>query len=207
MKIFKRISKHQTELKELPKNAKRTIIAVVWGFILMPFLMVLLFLSFTPEENLPSIDELEDPRSNEASIVFSVNRDTLGKYFKANRTKVNYNELSPHLINALISTEDERFRNHSGIDAKALMRAISGVVSGGYKGGTSTITQQLSKMMFHKRSKSKWERVKQKRAEWIIATRLEKRYTKEEIISMYFNEFDFFFDPAACRWGFSFGAR
>ena len=176
---------------ELSKRNKWYIVSIVWAFPIFVFLSLYLFISFTPESDLPSIDELEDPRSNEASIVFSVNKDTLGKYFISNRTKVDYKDLSPHLVNALISTEDERFIDHAGIDARALMRAVSGLAFGSYKGGASTITQQLSKMMFHERSKSKWGRIKQKRAEWIIAARLEKRYTKNEIITMYFNKFDF----------------
>jgi len=178
-------------LQELSKNNKKYILAIVWLAPVSIFLFLFLFISFTPESDLPSIDELEDPRSNEASIVFSVNKDTIGKYYISNRTKVDYKDLSPHLIHALIATEDERFREHSGIDARALFRAMSGLALGGYKGGASTVTQQLSKMMFHERSISKWGRIKQKRAEWIIATRLEKRYTKNEIIAMYFNKFDF----------------
>ena len=181
LNFFIKKNKKKMPSLDVSKKAKRIIIAILWCISVLPIFFLLLFISFTPEKELPSIDELEDPRSNEASIVFSVNMDTLGKYFVSNRTKVGYKDLSPHLVNALISTEDERFREHSGVDAKALLRAVSGLVLGGYKGGASTITQQLSKMMFHERSKSKWGRIKQKRAEWIIAARLEKRYTKNEI--------------------------
>ncbi len=191
LNFFIKKNKKKMPSLDVSKKAKRIIIAILWCISVLPIFFLLLFISFTPEKELPSIDELEDPRSNEASIVFSVNMDTLGKYFVSNRTKVGYKDLSPHLVNALISTEDERFREHSGVDAKALLRAVSGLVLGGYKGGASTITQQLSKMMFHERSKSKWGRIKQKRAEWIIAARLEKRYTKNEIMAMYFNKFDF----------------
>ena len=178
-------------MQQLSKKVKKIIIAIIWAIVLIPCAAIFLVFVFTPEDKLPSIDELENPRSNEASTVYSADGTQIGSYYIANRTKVNYHDLSDHLISALISTEDVRFNEHSGVDGKALLRAISGVIVGKNKGGASTITQQLSKMMFHNRPKSKWKRIRQKFSEWIISTRLEKRYTKEEIIAMYFNEFDF----------------
>ena len=105
-----------------------------------------------------------------------------------NRRKVRYDEISKHTIDALIATEDERFYKHSGIDYKSTLRAI---IFMGSRGGGSTLTQQLAKMLFSKRPKSKIQRVTQKLREWVIATRLEQRYTKDEIITMYLNKFDF----------------
>ena len=175
----------------ISRKFKKRLVLFLWSSFLAPLILIALILVFISESSLPSIDELENPRSNEASAVYSSDGKQIGSFYLSNRTKVNYNDLSPHLIDALVSTEDIRFYNHSGVDGKALMRAIFGVFVGKNKGGASTITQQLSKMMFHERPKSKIKRVQQKFAEWIIASRLEKRYTKQEIIAMYFNEFDF----------------
>ena len=185
------MAKKQTDSTIVSKKVKKRSILLLWSLFISPFFVIVIIMLFISESSLPSIDELENPRSNEASAVYSSDGNQIGSFYISNRTKVNYNDLSPHLIDALISTEDVRFRDHSGVDVKALTRAVFGVFIGKNKGGASTITQQLSKMMFHERPKSKFKRVLQKFAEWIIASRLEKRYTKEEIISMYFNEFDF----------------
>ena len=139
-------------------------------------------------DDLPTFEQLENPKSNLATEVFTADGKILGKYFYQNRVNINYNNLSPHLINALIATEDERYLKHSGIDLKGLLRAI---INLGKSGGASTITQQLAKMLFSEAPKSKIDRIKQKLQEWIIAAQLEKSYTKQEIIAMYFNRFDF----------------
>lgn len=142
--------------------------------------------------DLPDFQELEDPKTNLATEIFSSDHEILGKYFYENRTHVEYENLSPHLINALVATEDERFFNHSGIDFIALIRVLKGVITGNANlGGGSTITQQLAKMFFSKKPSSKIERIKQKFKEWIIAVRIERQYSKREIISMYLNRFDF----------------
>ena len=117
---------------------------------------------YRSEESLPSIDQLENPRSDEASLVYSSDGEILGSFYVANRTKVDFDELSPYLLDALVSTEDERYFHHSGIDGEALARAIGKGLVGMNGGGGSTITQQLAKMMFHKRPKTKWERIDQK---------------------------------------------
>ncbi len=185
------MAKKQTDSTIVSKKVKNRTILLLWSLFISPFFVIAIIMLFISESSLPSIDELENPRSNEASAVYSSDGNQIGSFYISNRTKVDYNDLSPHLVDALISTEDVRFRDHYGVDVKALTRAVFGVFIGKNKGGASTITQQLSKMMFHERPKSKLKRVLQKFAEWIIASRLEKRYTKEEIISMYFNEFDF----------------
>ena len=115
----------------------------------------------------------------------------IGKYFFENRSRASYNEIPQNLITALIATEDVRFREHSGIDGRALLRAIFGAVTGkSSSGGASTITQQLAKMLFTEKPSSGIDRVMQKLKEWIIAAQLEKRYTKDEILAMYLNRFD-----------------
>jgi len=139
---------------------------------------------------MPTFEELEkEIPTNLATQIISSDGQVMGTFFKENRTNVRYNQISPYVINALISTEDERFYNHSGIDFKSTFRAA---IFLGKKGGASTITQQLAKMLFSPQSSaSKLDRIKQKCREWIIAIRLEKNYTKEEIITMYLNKFDF----------------
>ena len=142
---------------------------------------------------LPSFEELENPQQNLATEIYTCDDVLLGKFFFENRSPVTFDELSPNLVNALISTEDERFREHSAIDAKSLARAIVGALTGQSAGGGSTITQQLSKMLFTNVSRSKIERVKQKFKEWVISVRLERNFTKDEILTMYFNKFDFLY--------------
>lgn len=138
---------------------------------------------------LPDETALENPEKNLATGIISSDGMTIGKFYKENRTPVTYEELSPHLIEALIATEDVRFYKHSGIDARGTLRAI---LTMGSKGGASTITQQLAKLYFTDNvSQNTLQRVIQKIKEWIIAIRLERRYTKEEILTMYFNEYDF----------------
>lgn len=136
---------------------------------------------------LPSTEELENPKSNLASVIYSSDRKILGQYFTENRVNIRYDELSPFLVDALIATEDERYREHSGIDPRGTARAVAYM---GGKGGASTITQQLAKMLFHKREGG-IKRLFQKLQEWVISAKLERAYTKDEIVTMYFNKFDF----------------
>ncbi len=166
----------------------------LWGFILSPFLILFSLVqltSFGIFGDLPTFIQLENPKNNLATEIISEDGVVLGKYFFENRSRATYNELPPNLIQALIATEDIRFREHSGIDGKALLRAIFGAVIGKRSsGGASTITQQLAKMLFTDQPSSGFERVMQKLKEWIIAAKLEKRYTKDEILTMYLNRFD-----------------
>lgn len=153
---------------------------------------------------LPSFEELENPQQNLATEIYASDGVLLGKFFYENRSPVSYDQLSPNLVNALIATEDERFREHSAIDAKSLARAISGALTGRSAGGGSTITQQLSKMLFTDISYERGsgivykvkrivERVMQKFKEWVISVRLERNFTKDEILTMYLNKFDFLY--------------
>ena len=140
---------------------------------------------------LPSFDELENPNSNLSSEIYSADTVLLGKYYIDNRSNVSYDELPSYLVNALIANEDERFYEHSGID---LWRSVSAVVGLGSRGGGSTITQQLAKNMFHNKAKNIVQRIMQKAKEYVISVMLERRYTKEEIITMYFNTFDYLYN-------------
>ena len=139
---------------------------------------------------MPELEVLENPKTNLASEVISSDGKTLGKYyFNDNRTPVTFDELPVHLVDALIATEDVRFYNHSGIDFK---RTIAAIIKMGKDGGGSTITQQLAKQLFTgEGSRDFTERVFQKVKEYIIAVRLERHYTKDEIIAQYLNIYDF----------------
>ena len=149
---------------------------------------------------IPSFRELEDPNSALASEVLAGNNEVLGRYFIENRVPVTYEQLSPHLVNALISTEDERFRQHCGIDAEAVARVIfrTLLMSDQSSGGGSTITQQLAKNLYSDRDFRGMGKVRKtlmlvymKLREWITAVKLERSYTKEEILAMYLNQFNF----------------
>ncbi|MBI35168.1 MAG: hypothetical protein CMP67_07380 [Flavobacteriales bacterium] len=146
---------------------------------------------------LPSFQQLENPKTLLATRLLSSDGKELGTIFKENRSLAEYDELSSFLEDALVSTEDERFYGHSGIDGRSLARAV---IKGGSSGGGSTISQQLAKMLFtEKVVKNKWERAKQKLKEWVVAVQLEKQYTKEEIITKYFNTLDFVNNAAGIK--------
>ena len=162
-----------------------------WGIVLGGFgFLVLLFLfaSWGWLGALPTFEELENPETNLATEVISIDGKTIGKYATENRTPIHYNELPINLVNALVATEDERFYEHSGIDFRGTARAVLKPGSG----GASTITQQLAKMLFTGRASSNiFLRIGQKMKEWVVATKLERQYTKQEIIAMYLNKYDF----------------
>tara|TARA_R110002012_G_scaffold283090_2_gene473104 strand:- start:51136 stop:53472 length:2337 start_codon:yes stop_codon:yes gene_type:complete len=153
--------------------------------------VVLLFLlaSWGVFGELPDYTVLENPKTNLATEIISSDAKTLGKfYFNDNRTPVSFDELPQHLVDALIATEDARHYDHSGIDARGTLRAL---VYLGSKGGASTISQQLARQLFVGVRSKGLDKYTQKVKEWIIATKLERQYTKEEIIAMYFNIYDF----------------
>jgi len=159
------------------------------GSILFVFLLFLLA-SWGAFGSMPSFDELENPDSNLATEIIGSDGVTLGKFYRENRTPVKFSDLPQHLVDALVATEDERFYSHSGIDARGTLRAVLKLGKGG---GASTISQQLAKNLFHgsEGSKNIFKRVIQKIKEWIIAVKLERQYTKEEIIAHYLNTVDF----------------
>ena len=177
---------------------RKTFVRILWG--LLCAIVVFLAIAFTSiwfgwVGYMPDIADLQNPISRYASQVYSVDGKILGTYNmnRENRIHVDYDNLSPYLVEALIATEDERFYEHSGIDFIALTRAVvkRGMLGQKSAGGGSTITQQLAKQLYSSTAKSTLERVMQKPIEWVIAVKLERFYTKEEIITMYLNYFDF----------------
>ena len=186
------MKKQQTQFKKYIKW--------FWGIFLGGFAFVfLLFIiaALGGFGSLPSFQDLENPQSNLATEVISADGVTIGKYAKENRTPIKFKEIPQNLVQALIATEDERFYEHSGIDFRGTARAVVKLGSGG---GASTITQQLAKNLFTKNASSnKIKRVLQKLKEWVVAIKLERQYTKEEIISMYLNTQDFIFNAVGIR--------
>ena len=176
----------------------KKVVTILWIFIaLIALACVVIFFSIAKGwiGYMPPVEDLENPNYKFATEVFSDDGKVLGtySYSKENRVYVGYQDLSPHVINALIATEDVRFSEHSGIDAKALFRAVvkRGILMQKNAGGGSTITQQLSKQLYSPSADNVMERLFQKPIEWVIAVKLERYYTKEEILTMYLNKFDF----------------
>ncbi len=162
------------------------VFALVIGLLVFTFLLA----SWGAFGSMPKFEELENPEKNLATQIISSDGKIIGTFFNENRTPVTFEDIPEHLIQALVATEDERYFEHSGIDAKGTLRAFA---FAGSKGGASTITQQLSKLLFTGGSQNLVKRILQKIKEWVIAARLERQYTKEEIITMYLNKFDFLF--------------
>ena len=160
-------------------------------FIAFVFLLFF-FISLGLFGKMPSFEDLENPKSNLATEIISSDNKVLGKYFIENRSNIHYQDLSTNVINALIATEDIRFEKHSGVDVKAVFRMFFGVFTGMSKGGASTITQQLAKNLFpRKKNPSKISLAITKLKEWVTAIKLERNYSKEEILAMYLNTVDF----------------
>lgn len=195
------------------KQHKRATI-IYWLGATFPLYFIACLLLFQSEDDLPPVAMLDNPPELLASVIYADDGETeLGRYWKINRTSIEYKAISSHVTDALIATEDERFHEHAGVDARALGRAI---VNAGGAGGASTITQQLAKQLFTLQIREReefarangievkdeprgkigrmWGRLNEKARENIIATRLEQRFTKEEIITMYLNQFDFLYN-------------
>ena len=187
-------------MKKKAATSFKKYIILFWGIVLGGTLtiMTLFFIaSIDGFGALPTFEELENPQSNLATEVISADGVTIGKYAKENRTPIKYKELPQNLIDALVATEDERFFEHTGIDFKGTARAI---VKLGKDGGASTITQQLAKNLFTKRaSRNIFKRIGQKMKEWVVSVKLERQYTKQEIIAMYLNTQDFIFNAVGIR--------
>lgn len=173
-------------------------VRILWRVFLFGFgavLLVLLLANFGVFGKMPSLEELENPEADLASEVISADGVLMGKYYKENRSEVKYSDISPNVFNALVATEDERFFDHSGIDAQALARSVFTL---GTQGGGSTITQQLAKMILHQGHGNIVKRGIDKIKEWIIAVKLERNFTKEEILTLYLNR---------APWGNVYGIR
>ncbi|RAU83699.1 penicillin-binding protein 1A [Pontibacter arcticus] len=196
----------EQEIEQAPKKSiYKRITGFIWKFFFLGFAAVLLYL-FSVDNNLlylfgssPSLDKLENPRSDQASELYTADGKLIGKYFQENRSPVPYKKISPKLIEALIATEDVRFYEHAGIDPAAIMSAVYGAFKGDAR-GASTITQQLAKNLYKTRTDDSKgvlghipgaNIVISKTKEWLTAIKLEQRYTKEEILAMYLNTVDF----------------
>ena len=161
---------------------------IIFGVLLLLIVLFFVCVATGVFGAMPTFDELENPRTNLATEIYSADGKIIGTYYVENRSNVRYAELSHYMPEALISIEDERFTEHSGIDTKALFRVAYGVLTGNKKGGGSTITQQLAKNLFPRgENLSKPKLVLRKFQEWITATKLEHNYSKEEIVAMYLN--------------------
>lgn len=190
--LYSRVSRKDIEMEQTPSFKKY--VRVFWGLFLAGlagFILMIVLISLGMFGDMPDYHQLENPEIDLASEVYSSDGEILGKYFKSNRKYVEFDELDKDLVDALVATEDIRFYKHSGIDAKGTFRAFLFM---GRRGGGSTISQQLALQLFHHRSSNLFVRIKQKLQEWVIAAQLERRYTKEEIIAMYYNVFDFIYN-------------
>lgn len=189
------MNKFKSSKGKSKSKSKYNLVKIFWiayasglGFV---FLLILL-ISIGWMGFMPSFEELENPKTNLATEIYSEDGQLLGKFYIENRSNISYRDLSPHLINALLSTEDARFYKHSGVDFKALVRVAFGIATFTHKGGGSTITQQLAKNLFPRDPKAgKIKLAITKLKEWVVAAKLERNYSKEEIIAMYFNTVDF----------------
>ena len=202
----------KNNLPALSDDKKRKMTYVFWAAALFPLVFIAFLLLFQSEDDLPPVSMLDNPPELQASLILGQEGDTLGRYWQVNRTSANYKDISQFVFDALIATEDERFMKHSGVDFRSLARSIS---SFGTAGGASTIPQQLAKLLFTLQQRQrdeiarangetrprifggffgKFSRLGEKARENIIATRLESIYTKEEIVTMYLNQFDFLYN-------------
>ena len=179
---------------------KKTFAKWFWGLFVAGVLFVMFFFIGIAKGwigYMPPLEELQNPKNKFASEVFSSDMVSLGRYYRTeNRVSVNYADISPYVTQALVATEDARFYTHSGIDSKAVLRAFMTL---GKAGGGSTITQQLSKQLYSPTAGSTFERLLQKPNEWVIAVQLERLYSKDEIVMMYLNQFDFLYNAVGIK--------
>lgn len=192
--------KKETKKPSVSPTFKKKFLCWFWGIFAGGILLIVLIFWMITKGwlgYLPPLDELQNPKNKFATEVFSSDMQSLGRFYrKENRVGVTYDQISPYMIDALIATEDARFYSHTGVDAKGLTRAILLL---GRAGGGSTITQQLAKQLWSPRANNIFERALQKPIEWVIATKLERLYSKEEILTMYLNQFDFLYNAVGVK--------
>ncbi|HMU70097.1 MAG TPA: transglycosylase domain-containing protein, partial [Chitinophagales bacterium] len=193
-----------TTIKEQFSTYKRFIrwFWIIFGSGSLLVIIFILLLSAGVFGALPSFEELENPQSNLATQILTSDGELLGRFYRENRTNATYDEIPPFLIDALVSTEDRRFYEHSGIDAKSVMRVIFKTIllHQEESGGGSTLTQQLAKNLYGRPvASTKFELGLIKFKEWITAAKLERRYTKEEIIVMYLNTIPYIYDASGVK--------
>lgn len=196
----------KTQENKTKKRNSKTIIKVLWGVFgaaILSVVLIFTLISVGAIGYMPDIEDLENPIDKYASQLYSSDGQMMGTYSlaKNNRIYSGYRDLPPHLVKALVATEDVRYYDHSGIDIKGLTTAMYRTVTKGRTSGASTITQQLAKLLYTKEreKKSKVGAVFQKLNEWVIAARLEKNYTKDEIINLYLNMYDFNYQAVGIR--------
>jgi penicillin-binding protein 1A len=179
---------------------KNLIIKLIWGFALFAVLVIATLLIWAGSSGLPSFEQLENPQYDEASVIYDDKGRPFGKYYIENREPISFDSLNPYIHHALIATEDARYYKHSGVDVPALARVAvkTLLLSDKSSGGGSTISQQLAKLLFNRPSmrglgvlKRSALLLETKLKEWITAVRLERNFTKEEILALYLNKFEF----------------
>lgn len=202
-------AKKQSSSRRAPLDKaarQRRIIKWMWygfgGFIFLIFIFFILIYNGVIGY-MPNVEELKNPADRFASVIYTADGQEMGRFFRntGNRVYADYDEISQHVIDALIATEDSRFNDHSGIDFRAIMRVGFKTLLAGDRsaGGGSTITQQLAKQLYSPPTDGLMSRMLQKPIEWMIAVKLERLYTKEEIIKMYFNQFDFLYNAVGIK--------
>ena len=202
----KKKNKSVSEKKSGKKDITRWIVIALWAlFVAVSVGVYCLFNAISKGRigYMPPIEELQNPKDKLASEIYSADMVPIGRYYleQGNRISIDYDQISQPMIDALLATEDVRFYEHSGVDFKALLRAVvkRGVLRQKSAGGGSTITQQLSKLLYSPTAGNVKERLFQKPIEWVIAVQLEYFYTKEEIVNMYLNKFDFLFEAVGLQ--------
>lgn len=187
---------------------RRTSKIIKWMWLAFAMFVVFATIFFVMAYNglvgyMPPVEELKNPQDKFASVIYSADGKELGRYFRntGNRVYADFEEISPAVVDALIATEDARFESHSGIDVKALARVAFKTLLMGNRnaGGGSTITQQLAKQLYTPPSDGMLSRAMQKPIEWMIAIKLERFYSKEEILKMYLNQFDFLYNAVGIK--------
>jgi len=185
---------------EKKRSSLKWIARLIWAGTILSLIAGIIIITTVAYGDLPGFEDLENPKYDLASTIYDINGEEFGNYYIENRQFIDYAELSPHVRAALYSVEDARYFNHAGIDFRALVRVAvkSVLLRQSSAGGGSTITQQLAKLLFNRASlsgKSKMSRALTiasiKFKEWITAVKLERSYTKEEIVAMYLNKFEF----------------
>ncbi len=190
------------------KRARRTRRIVGWMWKIFGAGVLVVLLLFISIYNgwigyMPPVEELQNPNDKFATIIYSADGEEMGRYYRnsGNRVYADYSEISQHVLDALIATEDSRFYDHSGVDMRAFMRVFVKTLMLGQKnaGGGSTITQQLAKQLYSPSSSGLLDRALQKPIEWMIAVKLERYYSKDEILKMYLNQFDFLYNAVGIK--------
>lgn len=198
-----KLPKGKKRKRDIDPRRQRTLRIVKWMWIIFLLFMVTFFTFFTLVYHgiigyMPDLKELEHPKDHYASIIYTDDGMEMGRFYDShtNRIYADYDDISQNVIDALISTEDSRFEEHSGIDARAFARVVfkTLLMQDEHAGGGSTITQQLAKQLYSPPSDTKFQRAMQKTVEWMIALKLERLYSKEEILKMYLNQFDFLYN-------------